>query len=119
VAPERLRAYLRQTGVVEKQRGRWHVVEDNRAREIAFFSEGEIVTAVLPDYESAAKVGRYQSAVGQFLVSNDPYELAPFVGDGVADARGRFYPFEVRPNVLYRLNAVHGDSFEQVYRIVV
>jgi hypothetical protein len=119
VAPERLRAYLRRTGVVEKQRGRWRVIEDNRPREISFFSDGERVTPVLPGYEAAAKVGRYRSAVGQFLASNDPKDLAPFVGDGVTDVRGHFHPFETRPNVLYRLSAIRGDTFEQVYRIVV
>jgi hypothetical protein len=119
VAPERLRAYIRQSGVVEKQRGRWRVVEDNRPRQIWFFSNDEIVYPTLPGYESAAKVGRYRSAVGQFLASNDQKDLAPFVADGVRDTRGEFYPFETRPNMLYRLNAIHGETYEQVYRIVV
>jgi hypothetical protein len=101
VAPERLRVYMRQTGVVEKQRGRWRVVEDHRRREMTFYSQGDVVTVMLPGYEPAAKVGRYLSAVSQFLTSNDPADLGPFAGDGVTDVRGRFHSFETRPNVLY------------------
>jgi hypothetical protein len=119
VAPERLRAYLRQTGVVEKQRGRYRVIEDNRMRDVQIYSEGQFEVVRVPGYEEAAKAGRYISAVGEFVRSNDPGELAPYVGDGITDVRGRFHPFETRPNVLYRLTAVRGDTFEQVYRIVV
>jgi hypothetical protein len=119
VAPERLRVYMRQTGVVEKQRGRWRVVEDHRRREMTFYSQGDVVTVMLPGYEPAAKVGRYLSAVSQFLTSNDPADLGPFAGDGVTDVRGRFHSFETRPNVLYRLRAIQPDTFERVYRIVV
>jgi hypothetical protein len=59
------------------------------------------------------------SAAGRFLETNKRELLAPFVGVSVKDIAGKEHPFETRPNVLYRLTAAGGESFEQIYRIVV
>jgi hypothetical protein len=37
----------------------------------------------------------------------------------VTDISGKTYPFETRPNALYRLVSAHDQSFEHIYRIVV
>jgi hypothetical protein len=119
VAPERLRHYLIQTGVVQKQHGRWIVVNDQRLREVQVFSGGHEYDITVVGYAAAAQVGRYMAAVGHFLESNDPRDLDPFVGQSVTDLRGRQHVFETRPNALYRLDAAQSTSFEQIYRIVV
>lgn len=118
VSTERLRRYVAQTGVVEKRGGRWTVGHDPRPRRIQLFSRGREVTITVPGYEDAALVGRYLAAVRAFLGSNDPSYLDPFVGETVTDVRGTRHGFETRPNVLYRLAAGRGESFEQIYRIV-
>lgn len=119
VAPERLRGYVAQTGVVAKQGRRWRVLHDARPRQIQFYSRGRALTITVPGYERAALVGRYLAAVKAFRDSNDPSHLVPFVDEGVTDAAGIYHPFETRPNVLYRLAATPAEPFEQVYRIVV
>jgi hypothetical protein len=118
VAPERLRRYFGQTGVVEKQGRRWVVGHDPRQREWLVYSDGERHYIRLPGYEPAALVGRYIDAVGQFLETNDPSVLQPFAGQSVTDVNGREYVFETRPNELYRLTAGGPESYEQIYRIV-
>lgn len=118
VSRERLRRYVAQTGVVAKRGGRWTVVQDQRPRQIQLFSWGRALTVTVPGYEHAALVGRYLAAVGAFLDSNDPTHLDPFVGEAITDVRGKRHSFETRPNVLYRLAAGRGESFEQIYRIV-
>ena len=118
VAPERLRSYLAQTAVGRKEAGRWRIGPDFRKRQMLVFSKGRALTLLLPDYEEANHAGAYMAAVGQFLRTNDGSLLAPFVGQGVRDAKGEFHPFEVRPNVLYRLNLTEEASFEEVYKIV-
>lgn len=118
VSPERLRAYVVQTGVVEKRGRRWTVVQDDRRRDLLLYTAGQALTITVPDYVAAAAVGRFMAAVGAFLSSNDPANLAPFVGESVTDITGAHHLFETRPNVLYRLAASGGASFEQVYRIV-
>jgi hypothetical protein len=118
VSPERLRHYLAQTGVMTKQRGRWVAASDLRLREVLVYSDGQALVITVAGYERAALIGRYMAAVGQFLRTNDPTYLEPFVGDGVEDIRGARYLFETRPNILYRLTSSGLTPFEQVYRIV-
>lgn len=118
-SPERLRRYVNRAGVVEKRRGRWIASDDNRHRELAFFSRGKVLTITVADFATAALIGRYMAGVSQFLRTNDPGHLEPFAGESVNDVSGQNHPFETRPNVLFRLDSVGGETFEQVYRIVV
>jgi hypothetical protein len=119
VAPERLRSYIQRTGVAVKERSRWRIGPDARQRQMLIYTEGRDLIVVLPDYQSAHLAGKYMSAVGHFLVTNDPSGLAEFAGQGVRDQGGIFHPFEVHPNTLYRLSETGPDSFEAVYKIVV
>jgi len=118
VDPERLRRYALETGVVEKRGWRLVVIDDDRLREVLTYSRGKDQVIVLRGYEEAAKWGRYMSGVGHFLDTNDPAALLPFEDDGLTDIHGRFWPFETRPNVLYRLGLTPEDTYELIYRIV-
>lgn len=118
VSRERLRRYVIQTGVVEKQRGRWTVIQDNRPRVMPIFSAGRSITVTIAGYEQSALAGRYMAAVRAFRDSNDPSYLEPFVGESVTDIQGMHHVFETRPNMLYRLALGDDDPFEQIYRIV-
>ncbi|MGC2415534.1 MAG: hypothetical protein WA459_22920 [Stellaceae bacterium] len=119
VAPERLRRYLGDLDFVQKRRGRWVVGSDPRVRRVPMYSGGQRRKIEVQGYEPAALAGAYWNAVSDFLRSNDPAYLAPFRGVQVKDFLGRAYTLETRPNVLYRLANEGGDSFEQVYKIVV
>ncbi len=118
VSRERLRRYVTQTGVVEKQRGRWTVIRDTRVRVMPIFSAGRSITVTIAGYEQSVLAGRYLAAVRAFRDSNDPSSLTPFVGEFVTDIHGKRHVFETRPNVLYRLALGDDDPFEQIYRIV-
>ncbi len=118
VSRERLQRYVIQTGVVEKQRGRWTVVQDDRVRIMPIFSGGRSITVTIAGYEQSALAGRYMAAVRAFRDSNDPSSLEPFVGESVTDIHGKRHIFEIRPNTLYRLALGDDDPFEQIYRIV-
>jgi len=119
VAPERLRRYLKDLDFIEKRGGRWVVGTDRRLRAVLIYTAGKKQKIVVQGYEPAALAGSYWNAVGEFLGTNDPSHLAPFVGVQINDAAGRAYTLETRPNVLYRLANEGMNSFEQVYRIVV
>lgn len=118
VAPERLRNYARGTGVVHKEKRRWVVKDDHRQRQVQVFSGGQTHVITVAGYAEADLVGRYMTAVREFLRTNDPSNLQPFVGELVIDVNGRPYLLETRPNILYRLHAAGVEPFEQVYRIV-
>lgn len=119
VAPERLRRYLAASGIAKKRGGRWTVgPDDTRIRQMLLYSQGApMVVSVTPT--EADIIGRYMAAVGRFLESNDPAYLAPFAGEAVTDTDGHRHPLETDPNALYRLDATGGETFEDVYRIVV
>lgn len=118
VAPERLRNYAAQTGVVRKEGRRWVVKDDRRPRQVQIFSSGRALAILVSGYAEAELVGRYRAAVGEFLRTNDVSNLRPFVGEQVADVNGVSYLLETRPNSLYRLHASGVEPFEQVYKIV-
>jgi hypothetical protein len=118
VSPERLRHYVAETGVVKKEKRRWVVKEDHRPRQMLIYSGGQALEITVPDYESSKKVGTYMEDVKKFLRTNDRSRLAPHVGEWVTDINSRSYPFETRPNALYRIHASGVESFENVYRHV-
>jgi hypothetical protein len=119
VAPERLRRFAQSLDFVEKRGRRYSVGEDPWIRRVLLYSNGRRVTTAVQGYEEARRVGLYWEAVREFKNANDRTYLAPFVGAQITDASGKKYTLETRPNVLYRLLAAGGDSFEQVYQIVV
>jgi hypothetical protein len=119
VSPERFRNYVKGLPFVEKRHGRFVVGTDPRRRRVRFYSNGRPVTTIVQGYQPALLAGTYWDAVGEFLGTNDPDYLAPFIGAQITDVRGRTYTLETRPNVLYRLAREGGETFEQVYRIVV
>jgi hypothetical protein len=118
VSPERLRRYATEKNVIERQGRRW-IIRQQLPRRMLLFSDGRAVQVVVGDFASASKVGRFMSAVSAFLRTNNPTGLREFEGVSVADISGKTYPFETRPNALYRIASAHDQSFEHIYRIVI
>lgn len=119
VSRERLSHYLAQNAVIEKHNGRWRLKQDDRIREVMIYSQGKVKHIQIKGYEIASYVGRYMAAVAQFLKTNNVRHLEPFKDGMVKDIKGKVYLLETRPNVLYRIDHADGETFEQVYRIVV
>lgn len=118
ISPERLRAYAHEKKLIEKRGRRWFLKLD-LPRRLLIFSGGRERTITVGDFKAASLVGKYMSHVGWFLTSNDKAHLKPFAKKYVTDIDGKSYLLETRPNVLYRLSHAGGNSFEQIYRIVV
>lgn len=116
VSPERLRNQAQAKGII-RQHGRKWVIKNNIRREMLLFSQGEAVTVILGTLHQASKAGSYMAAAGNFLRSNNPAYLEPFIKKFVTDAKRKKHPFETSPNALYRL-AAGTDTFEQIYRII-
>jgi len=118
VSPELLRKYVHHAGIATKAGRRWRLNPDRRKRRVQIFSDGRAHTIFLASFSDASLVGRYTSAIGQFVDTSDPSYLAPFIGMSVTDEHGRRYPFETRRNVIYRLTESQAYTFEEIYRIV-
>jgi hypothetical protein len=118
IAPERLRHFATERDIIERQGRRW-IVRHHLPRRMLLFSDGKPVQVVVGDFASASKVGRFMSAISDFLRTNSSAGLREFEGVSVTDVSGNSHPFETRPNALYRLASAHDQSFEHIYRIVV
>jgi hypothetical protein len=118
ISPERLKHAGVSKGAIRKDGGRW-VLNPELPRRMLIFSRGRALPITVGDQASASLVGQYMSAVAKFLTTNSRALLSPFAGKSVADISGKRHPFETNPNTLYRLTSSGGDSFEQVYRIVI
>jgi hypothetical protein len=117
VAPERAIRYLDEQCVLE-HRGNRYGIDDQRLRETLIYSRGKAYTITVPSYAEVELIGRYMDAVDDFLRSNDPSYLKPFVGQSVTDTKGRRHVLETRPNSLYRVRESDHPSYEQVYKII-
>ncbi len=115
ISRHRLRRFVIKNRIARRVGKRWLFYKRGR-RQMQTFSAGQIWYPTLSPAE-AGNNGRYMSAVKQFRKTNDPAHLEPFVGKSVTDIEGKEYPFETRPNVLYRLLA-GTEPFEEIYRIL-
>jgi hypothetical protein len=118
VSPERLRRYASERDIIERRGRRW-VVRHELPRRMLLFSDGRSLQVVVGDFDAASKIGRFMSAVGEFLRTNRPNNLREFEGGNVTDLSGKNHLFETRPNALYRIASAHDQSFEHIYRIVI
>ncbi len=117
VSVERFARAARKKKAIRKLPDRWSVSRRVRRR-VPVFSGGRQV-AITVRGRSASLIGRYMSAVRQFLQTNDPKYLTKFKGLSVRDVRGKIHTFETDPNTLYRLSSASGEPFEEIYRIVI
>lgn len=118
ISPERLRREAAARGALERQGRRWAVKHD-LPRQVLIYSRARERIIIVGDFGAASLVGRYMSAIGRFLATNDPAPLAPFAGLSVMDIKGGAHILETRPNTLYRLSFAGGETFEQIYKIIV
>ena len=118
VSPERLKHAAAEKSAITKKGRRW-IVNPKLPRRMPMYSRGREILITVGDQATTSLVGRYMSAVGRFLTSNDRELLQPFVGQFVTDIKGKRYFFETNPNALHRLSSAGGDVFEQLYRIVL
>ena len=117
VSVERFKRAAKRKTAIRKVKGRWTVV-GRLPRKMPIFSGGRQL-AITVSSKTASLIGRFMSAVSQFLKTNDPKFLIEFAGRSVKDVRGKVFPFETAPNALYRLSSAGGEPFEEIYKIVL
>lgn len=94
--------------------GRQWVIFDSRPQPFNLASQGKIVAVTLTN-DDGSQVSTYWRAVNRFLETNDDEHLWPFEGDGLYDVKGRYHPYETRPNVLRKMEAVDDLNFIEIY----
>ena len=117
ISVEQLRRYQLLNTTSQRQAGRW-VIFDLRPQSFWIATSGKMKSITLINDEGS-EVGRYWSDVNKFLASNDPIYLEPYRGQGVRDVTSRFWPFEVGPNTLRKLDSIGELHFLEIYADVV
>jgi hypothetical protein len=118
VSPERLRNQAVSLGIIRRQGRKWKV-KATLPRKMLIYSQGEGYAVTVGTFPNASKIGRYMAAVKRFLRSNDLLHLKLFIGKSIKDTKGKTHIFETQPNAIYRISSSGGESFEQIYRIVI
>jgi hypothetical protein len=117
VSAETLRRFQKQNTTSRRKGRRW-VIVDERPVTVLMATRGKLRDVTVP-HDAASDIGRHWVAINRFLESNDPSHLELFVRQGLRDTRGRFWPFETRPNILRKLDSVGELSFVDIYRQTV
>jgi hypothetical protein len=117
VSAETLRRFQKQNTTSRREGRRWIIVDDRRVT-VVMATRGKL-RDVTVTHDAASDIGRHWVAINKFLETNDPAHLGPFVRSGLRDSRGRFWPFETRPNVLRKLDSTGELSFVEHYRQTV
>lgn len=96
-----------------REGGQW-VIFDLRPQGFWIASQGKFV-AVKLTRDEGSEISAYWSAVNRFQDTGEVEHLFPFEGDGVYDVKGRYHPYETRPNVLRKMEAVDDLNFIEIY----
>ena len=85
VSTERLRHAAVNKGAITKHGRRW-IVRPDLPRRMPLYSRGREIAIIVGDFDTASLVGRYMSAVRQFLTTNNRVLLIPIAGQSATDA---------------------------------
>lgn len=116
LAPERFGRFLSESVQIEG-RGRTLKIIDHRTYDMPVISAGKVLSVPISGFDQKSLNGRHLNAVREFLTTNEPDVLAPFMGRSVIDARGVSHPLETRPNTLRRLAHAGDEQFPEMYRL--
>ncbi len=117
ISVERLRRFIYENKIAKREGSRW-VMTDDRPRRVLTIHNGQPRTVIVPGFAGASLAGKYNSAVGHFVRSNDIDAILPFEGEGLTDVKGRFFEFETDPNALHRYAAMDNPAFHEIYKII-
>jgi hypothetical protein len=113
------RAVLEATRGFRKVKGRWKAKERDRiSRIMAINEDGKELFIEVDDSRYASLIGRYQSAVKEYLNSGDASVLAEFKGKRVKDSFGKWHTLETNPQAVREINArIEQPEFREIYKV--
>jgi hypothetical protein len=114
VSAETLRRFQK-LNTTSRRKGRGWDISDTRPVPMVMATRGKMRSVTIP-HDTGTEISLHWNAINKFLETNDPAHLAAFVGKGLRDSDGALHPFEVRPNVLRKLDSAGELSFVDIYR---
>jgi len=109
---------IRNTGAFRKVQGRWRPNRhDHISRRMNINENGSNLWIDVANSRHASTIGRYHSAIGEFLQTGDASVLTPFKGKRVRDAQGNWHTLETDPDAIYEImERREEEEFYSVYK---
>jgi hypothetical protein len=112
------KAVLKATNGFKKIKGRWKANKTDRiSRIMAINEDGKEVYIEVTNSRYASIIGRYQSAVKEYLNTGKTEVLAEFEGMKVKDSSGKWHTLETNPDAIKEINARREEpEFYDIYQ---
>jgi len=107
---------IKHTNAFKKVKGRWIAKSQDRiSRIMSIYENGKQEWIEVRDSRTASKIGKYNSAVNQFLRTGNEDVLKPFKKP-FKDANGKLHYFETNPNKLNEIaESQEEPEFYEIY----
>jgi hypothetical protein len=109
---------IKHTNAFKKVKGRWIAKSQDRiSRIMSIYENGKQEWIEIRDSRTASKIGKYNSAVNEFLRTGNEEVLKPFKKH-FKDANGKLHYFETNPDKLYEIAESREEAeFYEIYKI--
>jgi len=109
---------IKYTSAFKKVNGKWKAKSMYRiSRIMSIYENGKQAWIEVRDSRTALKIGKYNSAVNQFLRTGNKAVLKPFK-KLFKDANGKLHHFETDPDKLYEIaGSQEKPEFYEIYKI--
>lgn len=108
---------IKNTGAFRKIKGKWIPKSQDRiSRIMSIYENGKQSWIEIRDSRTASRIGKYNSAVNEFLRTGDANVLKPF-RKPFKDANGKKHYFETDPDKLYEIAEQQEEpEFWEIYK---
>ena len=116
-----VRSVLKATHGFEKVKGRWKAKKVDRiSRTRAINENGKELFIEVTDSRYATLIGKYHSAVKEYLNTGNTDVLAEFEGKRVKDGFGKWHTLETDPSAIRAINARREEpEFYDIYQVSI
>jgi hypothetical protein len=113
----RLETVIKNTGAFCKFKGKWIAKsQDHISRIMSIYENGKQSWIEIRDSRTASRIGKYNSAVNEFLRAGNVKVLKPFRKQ-FKDAKGKLHHFETDPDKLYEIAEQQEEpEFWEIYK---
>jgi hypothetical protein len=112
------KAVVKNTNAFKKVNGKWIAKSQDRiSRVMGIYENGKQEWIEIKDSRTASRIGKYNSAVKEFLRTGNKDILKPFKKP-FKDAKGKLHYFETNPEKLYEIaESQEEPEFYEIYKI--
>ena len=112
---------LKATNSFKKVRGRWKAKKiDHISRKMEINENGKELFIEVTDSRYATLIGKYHSAVKEYLNTGNSDVLADFEGKRVRDSSDKWHTLETNPSAIREINARREEpEFYDIYQVNV